>query len=239
MVGVGQGRGSFQDIVRGRQQAGFVARDQQLARFRANLDLPVRDPGRRFVFSVHGDGGVGKTSLLQQLRRIAEEHGAATACLDETLFGVPEALHTIATDMARRGEELTGFAKLYESYLQRRHDVEADPSAPEGAAGFITRTAVAVGVHAARTVPGIGALASGVDAAVLAEQAEQLRTFLGRKFARHEDVRILNRPGLRPGPSALCTSAHDTELRAKPSAVDESRGDSPFTFQQTASYATP
>jgi hypothetical protein len=41
--------------------------------------------------------------------------------------------------------------------LTRRSEVEADPDAPAGAASFITRTAVRVGLHAAHAVPGIGA----------------------------------------------------------------------------------
>jgi len=191
---VAEGHGSFQDIVRRRQQARFVGRDEQLAGFRANLALPVDHPDRRFVFSIHGDGGVGKTFLTGQLRRIAVERGAAAGYVDENVFSVPEAMHAMAVDLAAQGEKLKGFTKLYDAYLQRRREVEADPGAPTGIGAFLTRTTVKAGLHAAHAIPAVGGLADSVDAAELAEQADRLRVFLGSKFHKHEDVQLLLSP---------------------------------------------
>ena len=44
----------------------------ELAQFRTNLGLSVDDPDRRFIFGVHGDGGVGKSFLLRQWGGIAK-----------------------------------------------------------------------------------------------------------------------------------------------------------------------
>ncbi len=85
----GAGR-SFQDAVRRRQQAGFVARTTELAQFRANLALPTDSADRQFVFSVHGDGGVGKSFLLSRWAAIAQGDGALTCRVDEPVFGVPD-----------------------------------------------------------------------------------------------------------------------------------------------------
>ena len=54
---------SLQDILRNRQQSEFVGRTQQVADFRANLRYDVTDERRKFIFSISGQGGVGKTWL--------------------------------------------------------------------------------------------------------------------------------------------------------------------------------
>jgi len=103
-------------------------------------------------------------------------------------------MRTIAVDLAQQGTETDGFLKLLDSYQQRRFEAEADPDAPSGLAAFMTQTAVRMGLHAAHAVPGVGGLADSVNAEALAAQADQLRVFLGKKFRRHEDVRLLLSP---------------------------------------------
>ena len=70
---------SLQDIHRESQKSDFVGRAQQVADFRANLRCDVTDERRKFIFSIPGQGGVGKTWLARRLRKIAEEFGALTA----------------------------------------------------------------------------------------------------------------------------------------------------------------
>jgi hypothetical protein len=64
---------SFQDIIRGRQQEGFVGRGGELAQFAANLALPVNDPARLLVFSVQGMAAWASPALCGELRRTATE----------------------------------------------------------------------------------------------------------------------------------------------------------------------
>ena len=184
---------SLQDLIHRRQAAGFVGREEQLTQFATNLEVPVQDPRRRFVFCIHGDGGVGKTFLMRQLQRIAGERRAAAAYVDETVFSAPEAMAAIATQMAGQGIAMKDFIRLAENYRQRRSEVEADPHAPAGIASFMTRTAARIGVEALRSVPGVGGLAAVVDGEAVADQADHLRRFLGEKL-RHEDVRMLLSP---------------------------------------------
>ncbi|MBH8552447.1 ATP-binding protein [Nostocaceae cyanobacterium CENA357] len=65
---------SLQDILKQRQQSGFVGREEQVNVFRQNLKLPLEDSRRHFLFNVWGQGRVGKTTLLRQFRQIAESY---------------------------------------------------------------------------------------------------------------------------------------------------------------------
>ncbi|MFI0773892.1 hypothetical protein [Streptomyces sp. NPDC021212] len=90
-------RASMQELIQRRRPAGFVGRRQELAVFRANFGVPPEDERHRFVFHIHGNGGVGKSRLLRQLEQVArQEHGALTACLDESVHSVPEAMAAIS-----------------------------------------------------------------------------------------------------------------------------------------------
>jgi tetratricopeptide (TPR) repeat protein len=220
--------GSFQDAVRRRQAAGFTARTDELARFRANLAVPVDDPGRRFIFAVHGDGGVGKTFLSRRLRELADGHGSATAWADHRVFGVPEAMQAIAADLGRAGEVTGSFNKAYANYLRRRREAADDPNAPAGTAAFITKTVVRVGLSAAYAAPGVGGLADAIDKDATAEQADQLRQYLARKFRRHEDVRLLLSPAEALSPVFIETLARAGTRRPLALFFD--------TYEQTGTF---
>src|SRR5450755_4064933 len=58
-------RRSLQDLIRSRQQSGFVERQRQVVQYQENLGFPVDDERPRFLFSIHGDAGVGKTYLTK------------------------------------------------------------------------------------------------------------------------------------------------------------------------------
>jgi hypothetical protein len=79
-------RRSLRDLIRSRQQSGFVGRQGQLVQYQENLNVPVDDEQRRFLFNIQGDAGVGKTYLTRQLERIAASHECLTAYVDETVM---------------------------------------------------------------------------------------------------------------------------------------------------------
>jgi ABC-type phosphate transport system ATPase subunit len=63
---------SLQDILQQRQQSGFVGREEQVSLFRQNLDLSWKTRAH-FLFNVWGHGGVGKSTLLRQFRKMASQ----------------------------------------------------------------------------------------------------------------------------------------------------------------------
>jgi hypothetical protein len=194
---------SLQDRIRERQQSGFVGRQGQVIQYRENFGLPVDDERRRFLFNIHGDAGVGKTFLTRQLRQIAAGAGAMTAYIDETVVeDVAAVMSAVAEEFSRAGSKLGDFEKRAAEYQQRRHELESDPQAPAGVAAFLTKTAVTIGLAAARGVPFAGSLLAPVDVAAAADQANQAREYLARKLRDHRDVRLLLSPLTNSLPSS-------------------------------------
>jgi hypothetical protein len=187
-------RRSLQDLIRGRQQSGFAGRRGQMIQYQENLALPVDDERRRFIFNIHGDAGVGKTYLTKQLRQIASSKGALAAYTDETVVDPTSAMTAIAEEFGRGGIRLSEFEKRVASYQQRRHELASDPQAPAGVASFVTKTAVIIGLAAARDPPFAGSLVAPVDAAAVTDQADRAHVYLARRFKDHADVRLLLSP---------------------------------------------
>ncbi|MFC7529115.1 tetratricopeptide repeat protein [Actinoplanes sp. GCM10030250] len=180
---------SLLDILRRRKQAWFVGRDGHIGLFRENFRLPVER--KRFIFNIHGDGGVGKTFLLQQLRRIAREEGAVDAYTDEHIYGVPETMAALAGQL---GKPFNDFLSKYEDFDRRREQMAQDPQAPLTAWSKVTRAAVKIGLNASKALPGAAPIVELVDAEAAAEATDQVRVYLSAKFSDSRDVRLLLNP---------------------------------------------
>ncbi|GAA3440353.1 tetratricopeptide repeat protein [Kutzneria kofuensis] len=216
---------TLQDLIRRRQAGEFVGRERQLALFEENLRLPVVDPRRRFLFSVHGAAGIGKSYLVRQFRRVATDHGFATGHVDESAYDLPSALEALAAGLGPCKE----FAKRLAAYRQHRQDLDSDPTAPEGLSSLLTRSTVRAGLAAAGEVPVVGAFTKAIDARSAAEDVDKLRVFLSRKLRSHDDVQLLL------SPSEVLTPALVRDLGAvdKPLALffDTYERTSPFLDQ--------
>ncbi|MCK9920361.1 tetratricopeptide repeat protein [Frankia sp. AgPm24] len=187
-------RRSLQDRIRARQSDVFVGRTEQLRQFEENLDLPFDDPRQRFLFSVFGDAGIGKTFLVRQLARVAREKQWQTATVDHTVLGVPETMASIINQLEQAGVKVRRFTERYAAYQARRGELATDPDAPDGLSSLLTKSFVRVGLHAAGDVPVAGALTEAIDADAAAEQVDRLRRFLAGKFRNHDDLRLVISP---------------------------------------------
>ena len=118
---------SLQDRLKQRRSTTFVGREQQLELFRQNLRRPVDSEDYYFIFNVHGQGGVGKTTLLKKFRALAKDADALTAYVDEGTKSVPEVLARFAQQLKAQDAELSDFDKRYKTYLQEKKRLEADP----------------------------------------------------------------------------------------------------------------
>ncbi|SFW75280.1 Tetratricopeptide (TPR) repeat [Amycolatopsis australiensis] len=185
---------SLQELIRRRQSGGFVGRQEELAQFQDNLRLPVDDVRRRFLFSVHGDAGIGKTFLLRQFIRLAREAGCLTAYVDETVYDIPAALEAVSADLAQQDAHCKEFAKRAETYRKHQYELDSDPAAPEGLSSALTRSAVRIGLRAAEDIPLVGPFAKELNTDAVAGQVDRLRSYLNGKLRNHHDVRLMLSP---------------------------------------------
>lgn len=184
----------FQDILRRRQQSSFVGRKDQLDLFQQNLTYPPEDDRRYFVFNPWGQGGVGKTTLLNQFRDIAYSRGCLTAYSDEGVRDIPDLMARFADDLAKQGHEMTEFSKRYRLYRQKQEELEADPEAPRGFSAFLGRTMAKTAVKIGRRVPGAGVAFDLMDEDMLANQAGEWTAFVAKKLTNKDEIRLVREP---------------------------------------------
>ncbi|MFB6932757.1 tetratricopeptide repeat protein [Streptomyces chartreusis] len=196
---MGSTRPSMQELIERRKRGGFIGRRAEIDRFRTNFDVPLDDERHSFVFHIHGMAGVGKSSLLQELRQVATQRQAITATLDETVNSVPEAMAAISAQFAAQGFELKALDKMLSTYRQRRHEAELASAAAEPGAGAASPSAGSMAVAQAGLiglgmVPGVGAFAGAVDPAQVAHQADRLRAAISPRLRDHDDVQLVLEP---------------------------------------------
>ncbi len=185
---------SLQEILRQRQQSEFVGRDDYLSTFSSNLKLPLDDSRRCFLFNAWGQGGVGKSTLLKQFSKSAEEVRATVAYTDESETSVPEALGRLAEQFIQQGYKLNQFAERYRLYRQRKQELETDPKAPQGFSAFVGKTVVKAGVKLGRRVPLGGAMLDFVDEDTLSAQAGEWASYVAKKLCNKDEVQLVQEP---------------------------------------------
>lgn len=185
---------SLQDIVKQRQQSNFVGREDQINRFRHNLALPLEDNSRCFLFNVCGQGGIGKSTLLRQFRKIADEAKMISAYVDEAEKTIPEVMGRLAEELEQQGYKLTQFSDRYKVYRQKCQELETDPDAPQGFSAFVGKTIVKTSVHLARRVPVGGAVFDFVDEDALATQAGEWASYVAKKITNRDEVQLVKEP---------------------------------------------
>ncbi|WP_406401564.1 tetratricopeptide repeat protein [Streptomyces sp. NBC_00879] len=210
----GAARLSMQELLDIARRASFVGRRDELDAFRANFDVPVSDPRHRFIFHIHGNAGVGKTSLVRELTQAARGRDALTAVLDESVNSVPEAMEGLCAQFAQQGHPLKALDKAQATYRQRRYEAESAAAAaaagpgPQQEAGPTagsttsstagpTAGSLAVaqaGLFGLGLVPGVGAIAGAVDPAQVARGATTVKALLSAHFGKQEDVQLVLDP---------------------------------------------
>ncbi|SNY52508.1 ATP-binding protein [Paractinoplanes atraurantiacus] len=193
---------SIQSIRRRRRGAAFVGRGAQLAHFRANLELPETDPGKCFIFNVHGEGGVGKSTLLERWRQIARELGAAVALVDEHVFDTPEAMSAIV-DQLSAPAETKEFRAKYSDFVKGRERLESDPQAPRELWSQVVRTGVKAGLHASKALPGAAPLVDLVDGETAADAVDRARQYVIGKIRDFREAKLLLSPTQELSPAFL------------------------------------
>ncbi|RJQ72276.1 hypothetical protein D5S17_26345 [Pseudonocardiaceae bacterium YIM PH 21723] len=173
---------------------GFIGRRPQLTHFEQNLDLGADDPARRSLFVVHGNGGVGKTSLTKQFRLLAQERGYLTGYADEDDFDVPGMLEAIAQDFLRQGVKCKTLSQLLTNYRDRWEQLLADPDLSEDVVSHFAKGSVRVAAELARQIPLIGPLTALANPETMATKADRLTSELAKKIRNRNTAELIINP---------------------------------------------
>jgi len=186
---------SLQVILQQRQQQEFVGREGQITLFRENLFFKPEDDRRRFVFTISGQGGIGKTSLLGQLFYLAKHLGLTPAWTDELQGDTLAVMVHLVEQLDPRHRFFKAFHRRYQAYQRLCQELEADPQAPRGSlAAFVRQTLIKVAIRAGHNVPVGGAVLNLVDEDNLATQIEEAALYIARKLKNPENRRLVQEP---------------------------------------------
>lgn len=181
---------SRQEILKQQHTSTFVGREEHLTAFRYNLTLPPLD--WCFLFSVWGQGGVGKSTLLRQFQAIAEQSGCLTALTNDSETNVLETMVRLANQLQGK---LPTFSAAYQTYCKHLHDLEADPHAPQGIKAYLRRTAARTGIELSGQIPIVGMpIKVLLDEDVIINRVSACASYIVKKVSNQAERQLVQSP---------------------------------------------
>ena len=170
----------------------LIGREDQQDLFTRSLMQPEHREAK-LIFSISGQGGVGKTTLLKEFRRIAEGHGDVVAYVDEGMVtnrvdDVPEALHRLVEDLERQGCRFEEFRKQYKAYRVKKQEMEAEPDAPKGLVGDGVRGVMKIGIEAGKGLVPFGSM---IDSEMVASKMGEMANYGFERFRNRDEERLM------------------------------------------------
>ena len=183
--------GDWGEVIDDVEAKRFVGREQELDIFRQQIGLSKPS---HLIFYITGQGGVGKTTLLNRYRQIAKDAGFLLVDCDEQEREVPSVLGRFAHQLAERGFPLKRFDERYKTYRQKMNEIESDPDAPRGLAAMLGRTVVRAAYVVGDTVPGLRKGLELIPQEALETQASEWTSYLARKLTNKDEVALVREP---------------------------------------------
>lgn len=184
-------KGNWDTIIKKVEAQRFVGRGQEIDAFRRQLGLNEPDS---LIFYITGQGGVGKSTLLNRYKDVARESNFLLAGSDEQERDVPAVLGRFAQQLADQDMPLKRFHERYKTYKQKMNEIESDPEAPQGLASLLGRTLVRATFVVGDMVPGVRKGLDIVPQDVLETQASQWASYLAKKLTNKDDVALIRDP---------------------------------------------
>ncbi len=183
--------GSWDEIIDEADGERFVGREQELDTFRRQISLAHP---RYLIFYISGQGGVGKTTLLNRFRDIAKDLGFLLTDADEQQHDIPTILGRFAHQLAEQGFPLKHFDERYKVYRQKMKEIENDPDAPQGWIDALTRTVVRSTYIVGDMVPGVRKGLEYLPRDVLENQASEWMAYLAKKWTNKDETELVRDP---------------------------------------------
>jgi tetratricopeptide (TPR) repeat protein len=183
---------TFQDLLADFSSEVFVGRGDQLALFEKALTSPLPS---FLILAISGQGGIGKTTLLEQYRRIADSHKVLSALTNEDQSNIVLTLASFVTQFEDAGYPFDAFSERYHKYRELKQLVEADPKAPKGFLDMAVRSATRIGLRALRRVPIAGdaadVLLTPENEEKLIDETSALASYVAQKFTNKDEQVLL------------------------------------------------
>ena len=186
-------RKSWKEIIDSRRRENFVGRSDYLNSFSDNFTSEVP---AFLLFSVIGEGGVGKSTLLMQYENIVRGQtiGGIPILCDENQRSPVTVMGHVAEKLARFEIKHKEFNERYKAYRTHQEEIESDPKAPRGAVNLVVRGMTEFAIKAARRTPGVGVFAEYVNEKEASEALSQGVGYLIDRFTNRDEVRLLREP---------------------------------------------
>ena len=141
-----------------------------------------------------GQGGVGKTTLLNRFRKTAQDTGFLLTDSDELQRDVPTVLGRFARQLAAQGHSLKRFDERYKLYRQKMDEIENDRQAPQGLAAMLGRTVIRATYIVGDLVPGLRKGLEYLPRESLETQASEWAEYLAKKLSNKDEVALVREP---------------------------------------------
>lgn len=191
-------RRTFTDKIQQNDRHPFVGRKEQIARLRQNLQFGPDCNDFLNIFHIYGQGGVGKTTLVQrQYIPMVKAKGYAVALVDVEDFRLREVTATM-NDMARQlekeGGNFGGFFEQYYRYLEQKGKLEADPERPKGNLGQLMSENARWGNKAGQGATSSQHLSPEHTVDALAKSGGSWADFVARKLGSKAEIDLILHP---------------------------------------------
>ncbi|MDP2158460.1 MAG: hypothetical protein Q8K68_12220, partial [Nitrospirota bacterium] len=186
-------RRNWKEIIDSRRKENFVGRSDYLHSFSNNFYSEIPN---FLLFSVTGEGGVGKSTLLKQFQSIVTSssiNGVTILC-DENQLSPVSVMGYVAEKLSLVDIKNKEFDERYKTYRACREQIEGDPKAPRGALNLVVRGMTDFAIKAARRTPGVGVFAEYVNEKEAGEALTQGISYLIDRFSNKDEVQLLREP---------------------------------------------
>jgi tetratricopeptide (TPR) repeat protein len=187
-------RKTLKDRLQRRRSDTFVGRESQLQLFQQNLERQPEHPEFCNIFNVHGQGGIGKSTLLNKYIEMAKGRNALTCYTDEGIRSVLEWMNRVSKQLEQQGAPLEKFDKHFKAYRQQKQQLETDPEAPKGTLSFFTKTLTKGGLKAIRRIPGSEMVMEFADDEGIATQVGEWADHIRKKITNKDEVQLVMEP---------------------------------------------
>jgi len=181
----------WDNIINEKERTRFVGREQELEVFRAEIN---RTSPNYLIYYITGQGGVGKTSLLNRYQEIAKNFGFLLADCDQEQRDVPTVLGHLAHRLQEQNFPLKRFNRRYETYRQKIDEIHSDPEAPQGLPALVGRTIVRAGYVFGDALPVARKALDLIPRESVETQASEWLTYLARKIGNKDDISLVREP---------------------------------------------